>query len=139
MVNYETYNSKNIEIFGIGTDLIEINRIKEAINKYPKFLQKIYTSNEIQYCQSKNINKYQSYASRFAAKEAVAKSLYVGLGRFIFFNEIEILNSEMGNPYVILHGKSHFYFLANNIADIKITLSSTRYYCIAYAVSLIKR
>jgi len=62
MVNYETYNRKNIEIFGIGTDLIEINRIKEAINKYPKFLQKVYTSNEIQYCQSKNINKYQSYA-----------------------------------------------------------------------------
>jgi len=138
IINIEESNNK-FEIFGIGTDLIETIRIKEAINKYPKFLQKIYTDNEIKYCELKKINKYQSYASRFAAKEAVAKSVNVGLGRLLFFNEIEIINSDSGLPYVNVFGKSLLYFLANNIVQIRISLSSTKNYCVAYAISLTKK
>lgn len=127
-----------MEIFGIGTDIVEVKRIKNAIEKHPHFLEKIYTQSEIQYCESKNSSKYQSYASRFAAKEAVAKSLCQGLGKYVFFSEIEILNSENGSPFVALYGKSHFYFLTNNLADIRITLSSTKDYSVAYAISLRK-
>ncbi|MCL4416214.1 MAG: holo-ACP synthase [Actinobacteria bacterium] len=127
-----------MEIFGIGTDIIEVDRIKNAIEKHPGFLKRIFTLNEIQYCESKKENKYQSFASRFAAKEAVAKSLRQGLGEYIFFNEIEILNDNNGSPYVSLYGRSNFYFLMNNIEEIKITLSSTKNYSIAYAISFKK-
>ncbi|MCE5329411.1 holo-ACP synthase [bacterium] len=127
-----------MKIFGIGTDIIEVHRVKNAIEKHPRFLEKIYTCKEISYCQSKKENKYQSFASRFAAKEAVAKSLHHGLGKYIFFSEIEILNNEFGSPYVVLHGNSHLYFLMNDLEDIKITMSSTRDYAVAYAVSLKK-
>ena len=127
-----------MDIFGIGTDVIEVERIKNAIENYPRFLKKIWTENEIQYCESKNANRFQSYASRFAGKEAVAKSLHQGLGKFLFFNEIEILDNEFGYPFAALFGSSHFYFLSNNISDIKVTLSSTRSFCVAYAISLIK-
>ena len=127
-----------MEIFGIGTDIIEVDRIKNAIEKHPNFLEKIYTQREIQYCQLKKENKYQSYASRFAAKEAVAKSLNQGLGKYIFFSEIEILNNSNVSPYVSLHVKSNFYFLMNNIEEIKITLSSTKNYSVAYAISFRK-
>lgn len=127
-----------MDIFGIGTDIIEVERIKNAIENHPRFLKKIWTENEIQYCESKNANRFQSYASRFAGKEAVAKSLHQGLGKFLFFNEIEILDNEFGYPFAALFGSSHFYFLSNNISDIKVTLSSTRSFCVAYAISLIK-
>jgi holo-[acyl-carrier protein] synthase len=128
-----------MDIFGIGSDLIEVERIKNAIENHPRFLKKIYTEKEINYCESKNINRFQSYASRFAGKEAVAKSLHQGLGKFLFFSEIEILDNEYGYPYAAVYGLSHFYMLTNNIADIKITLSSAHSFCIAYAISLIKR
>ena len=128
-----------MEIFGVGTDIIEVARIKNAIENHPRFLKKIYTEKEINYCESKNINRFQSYASRFAGKEAVAKSLHQGLGKFLFFSEIEILHNEYGYPYAAVYGLSHFYMLTNNIADIKITLSSAHSFCIAYAISLIKR
>ncbi len=59
-------------IFGIGIDIIEIERVKESIEKYDKaFLNKIYTQTELDYCLSKK-NKYQHFAARFAAKEAIA-------------------------------------------------------------------
>jgi len=127
-----------MDIFGIGTDIIEVERIKKAIKSHPRFLKKIWTENEIRYCESKNANMFQSYASRFAGKEAVAKSLHQGLGKYLFFNEIEILDNECGYPFVALHGLSHFYFLSNNIIEIKVTLTSTRSICAAYAISLIK-
>ncbi|MHB1275687.1 MAG: holo-ACP synthase [Candidatus Humimicrobiaceae bacterium] len=127
-----------MDIFGIGTDVIEVERIKNAIENHPRFLKKIYTENEIWYCESKNANRFQSYASRFAGKEAVAKSLHQGLGKYLFFNEIEILDNEFGYPFAALYGLSHFFFLTNNIIDIKVTLSSTHSFCVAYAISLIK-
>ncbi|MHB1376676.1 MAG: holo-ACP synthase [Candidatus Humimicrobiaceae bacterium] len=66
----------------------------------------------------------------------MAKSLRQGLGKFLFFNEIEILDNESGYPFTALFGLSHFYCLSNNISDIKVTLSSTRSFCVAYAISL---
>ena len=58
-----------------GTDIIEVNRIEESIEKFgDKFLKEIFTNNEIEYCESKK-NKYQHYAARFAAKEAVFKAI----------------------------------------------------------------
>ncbi len=125
-----------MEIFGIGTDIIEVERIKDAVNKNPGFLERIYTVDEVRYCEERQGKIYESLASRFAAKEAVAKSLYQGLGKVMFFKEIEVLNAPEGDPYIALHGNANFYFLMNKLKEIKISLSSTKNYAVAYAVSL---
>ena len=64
-----------MEIYGVGTDIIEVGRITAAIEKGPSFKKRVYTAREVNYCENKKKGKYPSYAARFAAKEAVAKSL----------------------------------------------------------------
>ena len=89
----------------VGTDIIEVARIEKLIEqKGDKFLNKIYSQTEIEYCESKGPNKYQHYAGRFAAKEA----LYKINGRFfnkIPYKSIEIWNNLHGEPYVVLPRK----------------------------------
>src|SRR4030042_312637 len=88
-----------MEIYGIGTDIIEVERIKSVIRKNSGFLKRVYTENEIDYCNRKNKGKFQSFAARFAAKEAVAKSLAEGVSRNISLNEIELANMDTGAPF----------------------------------------
>ena len=78
-------------LLGIGTDIIEIDRIQQAIEKNEKFLNYVFTEKEQSYCKRKG-NPWQSFAARFSAKEAVSKALGVGLG-WVKFTEIEILNT----------------------------------------------
>ncbi len=85
-------------ILGIGTDIIEIDRIEQGMNRNKRFLQRIFTQREIEFFKSKNY-KYESIAGSFAAKEAVSKSLGTGI-RGIAFTDIEILRDELGKPYV---------------------------------------
>ncbi|MBE5805543.1 MAG: holo-[acyl-carrier-protein] synthase [Clostridiales bacterium] len=88
-----------------GIDIIEVKRIKESIELYgEKFLERIYTKNEIEYCEKKNVKKYESYAARFAAKEATLKAISEMINnKFdISWTEIEIINSENGKPRVEL-------------------------------------
>lgn len=81
----------------IGIDIVEVSRIKNALEK-PKFKENIFTEKEIQYCESKK-NKFESYAGRFASKEALAKALGTGFNNLSFL-DIEILNDELGKPYI---------------------------------------
>ncbi|MCR5147268.1 MAG: holo-ACP synthase [Clostridia bacterium] len=90
-----------------GIDIIEVNRIKENIDKFgDKFLNRIYTKKEIEYCENKNVQKYQSYAGRFAGKEAIFKALSECIeDKFqIEWKDIEILNNDNGKPQVKLYG-----------------------------------
>ena len=101
-----------------GIDIIEVERIQNNIENYGNsFLNKIYTENEIQYCESKKVNRYQSYAGRFAAKEAVFKAISKLLNnKFdIGWKDIEILNQADGRPFVQLN--------YNNTQDFKIDIS----------------
>lgn len=79
-----------------GTDIIEIERIKESIEELgEKFLQRIYTKKEIQYCEAKKNVKYQHYSARFAAKEAVFKAISNNIGKYeINWKNIEVENDE---------------------------------------------
>ena len=90
----------------VGTDIIEVARIEKLIKeKGDKFLNKIYQPIEIEYCESKGPNKYQHYAGRFAAKEAVLKALARKNGNvssFVTFKSIAIHNRNDGAPYVDL-------------------------------------
>jgi holo-[acyl-carrier protein] synthase len=119
-------------ITGIGTDLIEIVRIQRAIEKNPHFMERVYTANEIAYCRRKK-NAWQSFAARFAAKEAVSKALGTGIGP-VGLMEIEILNTENGQPVVVLHGKALQLAADRNIQRVHISLSHSEAYAMATAV-----
>ena len=93
-------------IFGIGTDLVDISRIKRLLNTNKKFINRIFSLKEIKYCESRS-NRIASYSKRFAAKEAFAKALGVGISRGISFNEITIKNNQDGAPFIVLTGKTN--------------------------------
>jgi holo-[acyl-carrier protein] synthase len=108
-------------IIGIGIDIVQNDRIEELINKYgDRFLKKIYTKDEIDYCQSKN-NFAASFAARFAAKEAVLKALGTGM-RNNSWHEIEILNDELGKPKVLLSKKTAGRAKEINVSSIFISI-----------------
>tara|TARA_B110000259_G_C13797079_1_gene315181 strand:- start:160 stop:546 length:387 start_codon:yes stop_codon:yes gene_type:complete len=92
-------------IFGIGTDIVHVARIKKLLTENKKFRNRIYSAQEIKYCESK-INKIASYTKRFAAKEAFAKALGIGIRKGISFNEISIINNKIGAPFIELSGKT---------------------------------
>lgn len=114
-----------------GIDIIEIERIKQSIEETDgKFCERVYTKKEIEYCESKKAQKYQHYAARFAAKEAVFKAIsqFLESNYDIEWKEIEILNDENGRPYVNL-------LKDNIILDvIDISISHCKSYAIANVV-----
>lgn len=116
-----------------GVDIIEVNRIKENIYKFgDKFLNRMFTEKEIEYCESKKIQKYQSYAGRFAAKEAIFKALsdYIDNKYEIEWKDIEILNDKDGKPKVCLHGK-----LKEISCNIDVSISHIKSTAIASAIA----
>ncbi len=87
-------------IIGLGTDIIEISRIKKAIERTPTFLEKVFTKKEIEYV-SKKKNPYPNYAGKFAAKEAISKAFGTGVRNFSLL-DLEIINNDLGKPIVYL-------------------------------------
>ena len=86
-----------------GIDVIEVERIKKAIEDLgDSFLNRIYTEKEIQYCEDSKAMKYQHYAARFAAKEAVFKAIseFINGREDALWKNIEVLNNERGKPYI---------------------------------------
>ena len=93
-----------MNIFGIGTDIVNIKRIEKSIKlNGNKFKNKIFSKNEILYCEKKK-NPFPFYAKRFAAKEALSKALGTGIRKGINFKNIEIFNDNLGKPYISLNG-----------------------------------
>ncbi len=117
-----------MEIYGIGTDIIEIDRIREAISRTSSFKRKVYTEREIEYIEKKG-NPFASFAGRFAAKEAVSKALGTGVRGFSL-NDIEIMNDELGKPVVYLYNE-----IKEAAKDLKIHLSIS--HSREYAVSTV--
>lgn len=112
-----------------GTDIVNVSRIKESIeNMGDKFKKRVYTDEEISYCESRRMCKYESYAARFAAKEAVYKAISPTKEQDGVFTEVEVLNEENGKPYVVLHGE--LAKIAEN-KKIEISLSHEKEFAIA--------
>ena len=95
-----------MKIFGIGTDIVNIERIKKTLkNNNSNFRKRIFSKNEIIYCEKRK-NPFSFYAKRFAAKEAFSKALGTGIRKGINFKDIEILNDKFGKPYIQLKGST---------------------------------
>jgi len=122
-------------IHGTGVDLIEISRIKNSIQKYSgKFEERVFTSKEIDYCRSK-ADPFKHFAARFAAKEAVLKSLGTGMAEGISWKDMEILNQESGRPVLSLSGKGRDIFNSLNLRDIHISITHDKQYAVAQAIA----
>ena len=118
-----------------GVDIIEIERVKKCIEETEgKFCERVYTEKEIEYCESKKTQKYQHYAARFAAKEAVFKAISVMIPDKYGINwkDIEILNDDTGKPYVNI--------LNHDIKseDVDVIISHCREYAVANAIFTIR-
>ena len=112
-------------IAGIGIDIIEVSRVEKAIVARGKVFQdKLFTSNEQKYVQSKKL-QYMHMAGRFAAKEAIKKALPDGKEIGLNWHEIEILNSEDGKPYVVLHGRAKAIMKKFKLSQVFISISHT--------------
>jgi holo-[acyl-carrier protein] synthase len=97
-----------MNIIGLGTDIVNINRIKKIYSKYGNsFLDKILTTSEKKFNKKKSkLNKVEIIAKRFAAKEAISKAIGHGFAKEIYFKNIEIFNDKDGKPYANLNGKA---------------------------------
>lgn len=118
-----------------GVDIVEIDRMRNSLqNGGDAFRNRVFTDREIEYCESKNSVKYESYAARFAAKEAVSKAFGTGIGKHISWKDIEVLNDEYGKPYIVLSDKAKELFSSINALGISISLSHCRSHAIAYVI-----
>lgn len=120
-----------------GTDIIEVNRIQEAIDSLGEnFLQKVYTKSEIEYCNSKKQMKYQHFAARFAAKEAIFKAISNSTQNkyYLVWNDVEIINNENGKPIVNFTNDK----IKNKIENIDISVSHIKEYAIANCIVVLK-
>lgn len=112
-------------ILGIGTDIIEVDRIKKHIEAGFGFKEKVFTLNEIAYCEAKT-NKAQNYAARFSAKEAFLKAVGTGLRHGLAFTDIEVVNDALGKPEMRLHGKALEHIKKLGVKNIQISLTHLR-------------
>lgn len=119
-------------ILGIGTDVVDVKRIDKALEN-PRFIDRVYTTAEQAYCESRGCQRAQSYAARFSGKEAILKAFGTGL-RGGSLLDIEILPDKSGCPQVSLTGCFGRLAAARGVGKIWISLSHTREYATAQCV-----
>ena len=118
-------------ILGVGTDIIEIDRIKNAIDNTPGFLEKVFTKREVEEL-SKNTLRVESVAGNFAVKEAVSKAIGTGMRGFTF-SDIEVFRNELGKPIVEISDKVKELIEVNNYT-FNVSISHNRTCAIAFVV-----
>jgi holo-[acyl-carrier protein] synthase len=121
-------------IIGLGADIVEVERVKQKIEKPFGFLEKVFSVKEIAICEPKGKSKYESYAGRFAAKEAFLKA--AGINWIDEFNwiEIEVFNESNGKPYFTLSGSAAQWAKEVGVSTIFLSISHTRDYATATVI-----
>jgi holo-[acyl-carrier protein] synthase len=121
-------------VVGVGTDLMEIARIQQSIDRYgEQFVRRIFTFAEIEYCQRKK-NAAESFAARFAAKEAAAKALGTGISHGVSWLEIEVAREPSGRPVLVLSGRAQERARQLGVARISLSLTHSRETALAVVI-----
>lgn len=123
-------------IYGVGIDTIEVDRVKRFLLKQEGLRNQIFSQAEIKYCESKT-NRAQSYAARFAAKEAFLKALGTGLNGRFPLREIEVVNLKFGRPELVLKNKAKRMAEIKRIKRIGVSLSHLKQ--VASAIVVLER
>ena len=122
-------------IFGTGIDIIEVNRIKNSIQKYSnRFKKKIFTQKEIDYCHSQ-ADPAKHFAARFTVKEAVLKCFGTGMTGGILWKDIEVDKLNSGQPVLNLHGNGKKLFNQLNLKHIHVSITHDKTYAAAHAIA----
>lgn len=121
-------------VLGLGTDLIETRRVEESIKRFgDRFLERIFSPGEIAYCKRKK-NAAESFAARFAAKEAGAKALGTGISRGVNWKEFEVKREASGKPSLHLSGRAAELAGAMGVRRIQLSLTHSREFALAVVV-----
>ena len=123
-------------IYGLGSDIANINRMKSILKRNKSFKKRIFSSSEIYLCEKKK-NSHSCFAKRFAAKQAFAKSLGVGISKGLKFNEIEVKNNALGRPYLKIRGnslKTVYKTIKRKKFKVSLSLSDDKPFAIAVAI-----
>ena len=122
-------------IFGTGIDIIEVDRIKNSIQKYSnRFKKKIFTQKEIDYCHSQ-ADPVKHFAARFTVKEAVLKCFGTGMTGGILWKDIEVDKLNSGQPVLNLYGNGKKLFHQLNLKHIHISITHDKTYAAAHAIA----
>jgi holo-[acyl-carrier protein] synthase len=125
-------------IIGTGVDLAEVPRIQAALEDPrigARFRARVFTENEIAYCEKKQRGKYESYAGRFAAKEAVMKALGRGWGAKVRWLDIEVVRARSGKPEIALHDKTARLAADLGIRRWTLSITHTKEHGLAFVVA----
>lgn len=124
-------------IYGIGTDFVEVSRIEKILQRWgDRFIGKVYSLDEIKYCQTK-ASPAMHYAARFAAKESFLKSLGIGLGMGVKLREIEVINNPQGRPVLKIHERIKDGLNKLGITAMHISITHTREH--AHAIVILEK
>jgi holo-[acyl-carrier protein] synthase len=122
-------------VLGLGTDLMEIERIEESIARYGvRFLERIFTPGEIAYCMTKKKGSAESFAARFAAKEAGAKALGTGISRGVSWKELEVRREPGERPTLHLSGRAAERAHSMGVTRLSLSLSHSRTVALAIVI-----
>jgi|TARA_B110000438_G_C15639940_1_gene574852 holo-[acyl-carrier protein] synthase len=126
-----------MKIFGIGTDIVSIKRIKKSLKLHgSKFKKRVFTNKEIKYCEKKS-NPSAFFAKRFAAKEALSKAIGIGISKGLNLKDIEVLNDFKGKPSIQLNGKAKIIVkkkINNKKYNVHLSLSDDEPWAIATVI-----
>ncbi len=122
-------------VLGLGTDLMETRRLQESIDRFgERFLERIFTAGEIAYCRRKK-NAAESFAARFAAKEAGAKALGTGMSRGVSWKEFEVRREVSGQPTLHVSGRAAELARVMGIRRFQLSLTHSRELAMAVVVA----
>ena len=121
-------------IIGTGVDIAEVSRIRESIERFgDRFLHRIFTADEVRYCGQK-ANRFESYAARFAAKEAGMKALGTGWSRGIRWRDIEVVRPKGQRPTIQFHGEAAVIAAKLGTKNIALSLTHTSEQALAHVI-----
>jgi holo-[acyl-carrier protein] synthase len=122
-------------IVGTGVDIAEVDRIRESIERFgERFLHRVFTEGEIQYCERKKVSRFESYAARFAAKEAGMKALGTGWNHGVRWRDIEVVRPRGQRPTVKFHGQAAVFAEKLGTRNIALSITHTREQALANVI-----
>jgi holo-[acyl-carrier protein] synthase len=122
-------------IVGTGVDIAEVHRIRESIERFgERFLHRVYTEGEIQYCERKNVTRFESYAARFAAKEAGMKALGTGWNHGVRWRDIEVIRPRGQRPTIQFHGQAAAFAEKLGTRNIALSITHTSEQALAHVI-----
>ena len=121
-------------ILSIGIDIIEVRRVRETIERTPRFAERVFTAAERAYCESRGAVAAQHYAARFAAKEAALKALQTGWSGGIAWQDIEVSAKESGAPLILFHGRALELYEQTGATAVHLSIAHTSEHAVAQVI-----